>query len=72
MLLPKDDITLHPCNPLVHFCLVNGSDQSPSLRSYNVSDYDEMIEQQTQQYLFDYVELRQEFNQVFKVTNLCL
>ena len=66
MLLPKDDITLHPTNPLVHFCMINGTDQSPNLRSYNVADFDEMIDQQAKQFLHNYVEVREEFNQVRK------
>jgi hypothetical protein len=65
MLLPKEDITLHPTNPMVHFCLLNGSDQSPTMRSYTVADFDEMVTQQAKQFLSDHVEVRDEFNQLW-------
>ena len=64
MLLPKEDITLHPTNPMVQFCLLNGSDQSPTMRTYTPLDFDEMVSQQAKQFLSDHVEVRDEFSQV--------
>jgi hypothetical protein len=41
-----------PPDPLAHFCLFLGTNQSPSVRCYSREEFDEMSEQQAKQCIF--------------------
>ena len=42
-------------DPMVHFCLFTGSEQSPTIRTYSADDWEEMSDQQAKQYLNEFV-----------------
>jgi hypothetical protein len=61
--LPRQYLDLQS-DPLVHFCIFTGNNQSPCIRSYTKDDFEEMSEQQAQQYILDHVILSKEFKEV--------
>jgi hypothetical protein len=63
---PRHVITL-PLDPMVHFCLFTGSEQSPTIRTYSADDWEEMSDQQAKQYLNEFVAVEREQNMVKKI-----
>jgi len=42
-------------DPLIHFCIFTGNSLSPSIRSYNLEDFDENSEQSAKKYILEHV-----------------